>query len=408
MKKFEIAGHTFTFAKNADGDDAKVTSATCTWFDIFLALTGETEDTVKLGADYARDAYQKLITALSVMIVMIGFGLIFNVTGHCWINIILATIFAVVTAVLWWRPGQVAWVGVAGAIIGKLDKERGGLSGGAKWLISKYASIFKLVTMVGTIVLFYLGFMPFGENPTAFFVIVSGGIGASLLANSERYKKVLEGTFAAEFVFYGMCVIIVLAIFSLVPQQSWGGEKSFAHALINNVKGGLFLFALLLALIVTLIMRRTKAKAEGKKGWPWMIIFLFGLMDFMYMPMDMLAKYNPLAMIRAHYANTPPPTVAPTQAQAPSVSPIKVIHLGSEWSKAVYPLPMGGEIGFTCTMPGAEMMIDFTSAKSTVIAPGEAFPCSGPVRFGEGFVNAKYYFRNKSNEKGDVFVQNSV
>lgn len=322
-------------------------------FDIIAAIMGVEVDIIKLGVGYARVAYRKLVVALFAMIGIVLLGLILNIAATfvpSWvanilygINFFAATVFAVITAILWWRPKQVAWIGVAGAIIGKLDHQ--GLSAGAKWLIMKYASIFKLVTMVCTIVLFYLGFMPFGENPAAFFVIVSGGIGASLLANSDHYKDKLAGTLAAELIFYGMCVVISLAVLSIVPHQSWGKDGGFMQALVRNIKGGVFLFAIFLTLITTLSVRRGEAKKGETKSLTIMIVLLFGAMDMMFMPMDMLSKYDPFTG-PAHASMATQVHGAPQALTLPSIVATK--EGPSEWVR----FPEGRSTAYHCNGDG--------------------------------------------------------
>lgn len=266
-------------------------------FDIVAAILGVEADIVRLGVGYARVVYRKLIVALGVAIGIILCGFVLNVIAYYanpdypavakllyGINIVASAGFVIITAILWWRPNQVAWTGTAGAIIGMLDRDdpkHGGLSEGAKWLIEKYLDIFKIVTLVGAVALFYLGFIPFGENPVAFFVIVSGSIITGLLA--DRYKEQFKGTFAVELVFYGTCVIMALSFLSLIPIESWGGSGSFGQVLASNIKEGIFVFTLLLAIIVTLSMK-------GFRKWA---LILFGVMDLMFMPMNMLWGHLP-------------------------------------------------------------------------------------------------------------------
>lgn len=319
------------------------TPVTATWFDVFLALLGVAGDTVDLGVDYARTAFQKLVTALVIFIGLIAWGFVLNYNEYYYANIILASFFAIVTAILWWRPGQVAWVGVAGAIIGSLDQhdlKHGGLSGGAKWLINEYLNIFKIVALVGTVSLFYLGFIPFGTNPGAFFVLVGGGIAASLL--SDRYAEQLKGTFAVELAFYGICFIITLAIFSLIPDSSWSADPhkpfmaKFMLALIGNIKNGLFLFGLLLSVTIVLMVRRKKADAKDKEGWPWLIITLFGIMDGIFMPWGVAMEYLPWG--GGHHApqmTSSQPAIVPAVYQTGTLPPQKLQVVPGEGFKKV-------------------------------------------------------------------------
>ncbi|MDO8604182.1 MAG: hypothetical protein Q7K40_02160 [bacterium] len=381
--------------------------------DIIVEAVGGAGDLVKLGVGYPRVVYRKLIIALLAMSGIVFCGFILNVLAYfAWaplasilygINITSSIVFAILVAILWWRPRQVAWVAVAGAIIGdpKIKGEHGGFSNGAKWLIEEYLNIFKIVAIIGTVSLFYLGFIPFGANPGAFFVIIGGSIAVGLL--SSKYEQ-LRGTFAVELAFYGICVIIALAFLSLVPTTSWGVDKPFMSqfmlALIGNIKEGLFLFGILFATTVTLMVRRKKANAEDKKGWPWLIITLFGIMDGIFMPWSIAVDAMP-------WRDRPAVSQVAREQMEPKNYPTKTIPLTSSQSVAIYPLPSGGQVWYCCTTPGAEMMVDYDSAESAFVSPKEWFACplrGEEVNIGKMLVNTKYYFRSKNG--GEAIITN--
>lgn len=328
-------------------------------FDIVAAILGVEADIVRLGVGYARVVYRKLIVALGVAIGIILCGFVLNVIAYYanpdypavakllyGINIVASAGFVIITAILWWRPNQVAWTGTAGAIIGMLDRDdpkHGGLSEGAKWLIEKYLDIFKIVTLVGAVALFYLGFIPFGENPVAFFVIVSGSIITGLLA--DRYKEQFKGTFAVELVFYGTCVIMALSFLSLIPIESWGGSGSFGQVLASNIKEGIFVFTLLLAIIVTLSMK-------GFRKWA---LILFGVMDLMFMPMNMLWGHLPSwpwPGTGSAQANIQPTA----QVVAPPARSVETIVVNSD-NFTYKSIPDGVSIDFDCPN---DAFMDFT------------------------------------------------
>ncbi|OHA83354.1 MAG: hypothetical protein A2937_00740 [Candidatus Yonathbacteria bacterium RIFCSPLOWO2_01_FULL_47_33b] len=246
--------------------------------DLILAVLNVGSETIGLGVDPIRKAYLKLVGALWVLIGIMLIGLVCNVFGHPEVNIILSSLFAVVTAILWWRPRQVAEVAVAGAIIGD-----GSLSEGAKWILRHYFSVFKTVLLVGTIVLFYLGFVPFTENPGAFFVIIAGSIAVSLMADQWKYG----GEIGKKLVFYGACTIIGFAVVSLIPQGFWGSDKSFLSEWALSIKGkegGIFVLALLLAVILTLFDERSNAKKESRGSYTVLIFILFAIMVLAFKP----------------------------------------------------------------------------------------------------------------------------
>lgn len=336
----------------------QVAVETPSFFDIIAAVLGVEADIVRLGVGYARVVFRKLVVALCVAIGVILFGFVLNIIAYYanpyypavakllyGINIVASAGFVIITAILWWRPNQVAWTGTAGAIIGMLDHDdpkHGGLSEGAKWLIGKYLDISKMVTLVGAVALFYLGFIPFGENPVAFFVIVSGSIITGLLA--DRYKEQFKGTFAVELVFYGACVIMTLSFLSLVPVESWGGKGSFGQALASNIKEGIFVFTLLLAIMVTLSMK-------GFRKWAFV---LFGVIDLMFMPMNMFWEHLPSwpwSGTSSAQANIQPTAQVPPQTQTRGVIRNVVAVQGTFTEVRV---PNGVKVTWYC-QPGALM-----------------------------------------------------
>lgn len=338
-------------------------------FDIVAAVLGVEADIVRLGVGYARVVYRKLIVALGVAIGIILCGFVLNVIAYYanpdyptaakllyGINIIASAGFVIITAILWWRPNQVAWTGTAGAIIGMLDRDdpkHGGLSGGAKWLIGNYLDISKMVTLVGAVALFYLGFIPFGKNPVAFFVIVSGSIITGLLA--DRYKEQFKGTFAVELVFYGTCVIMTLSFLSLVPAQSLGSKGSFLQVLASNIKEGIFIFALFLTLIVTLSMKRSSAQKKDKRGYTIWIVILFGAMELMFVPMNMLWGHLPSWPWPG--ASSAQANIQPTAQVAPQVPQTHGVIRNVVATQGTFTevrVPNGSKVAWYC-QPGALM-----------------------------------------------------
>lgn len=357
-------------------------------FDIIAAVLGVEADIIKLGVGYARVAYRKLVVALFVMIGIILCGFILNVAASYTyptiakilygINIIAATGFVVITAILWWRPNQVAWVGVAGAIIEKLGDRDGGISYGAKWLIGEYANIFKMVTLVGTIALFYLGIIPFGKNPIAFFIIVSGGIVTGLLA--DRYKEQFQGTFAIEILFYGVCVVIALSVLSLVPVESWGEKESFGQRLVCNIKSGVFLFALLLTLVVTLSMK-------GFRKWA---LVLLGVTGIMFVPVNISLPKLPWSANETHAS------ISENVRSTKQVVPQKEVHRLTATNLKFASQDIGdNETGEYYCPDGTLMDFEYTGRPNDDNLIDCDVPATG-VRLGDGKTGRRIRFISKS------------
>lgn len=283
---------------------AQIVLSTKSGFDVLassLALAGDIED---VGLAYAKSGYGKLVTAASILILMILCEYGINLTAG-WIetfspgpaqnlydvDFFIGLVSAFFLAVRWWMPEKVAWVTVAGGIIGELnrrDPKHGGLSKGAKWFIEEYDDVFQWLLLICTVSGLFLGIVPFGAHPIAFFVLILGAIPAHLL--SVRYKEQLHGTLLVEFLYYSILVTAGCYLLSLIPTSSWGAETSltarFVHGLISNIRGGLFPFGILLSLALVFSNRRSRAPKDNK-GSVWGLIILWGLLEMMYMPMQM-------------------------------------------------------------------------------------------------------------------------
>jgi len=89
---------------------------------------------------------------------------------------------------------------------------------------------------------------------------------------------------------------------------------------------------------------------------------------------------------------------------------VRKVALTREWSKPFVSPPSGGMMRYGCTKTGSMMKIDFDSAKSTLVTPGQEVPCpilgQKNIFYGNGFVNARYYFQ--SDEGGELYIQDAV
>lgn len=280
-----------------------------------LAFLGIVPEIIGIATDPLRRAYEKLLTILFVAIAILAVGFIANVVGYKEINIGLASMFALLTAILWWRPQQVAWVATMGGIIGKLG-EKNDISDGTKWLLMEFYKIFKTVLLIGTIVLFYLSFIPFRANPDAFFVLIAGSIVTSLLA--ERLE--IAGKTGQKLGFYGACVIMGLALVSLIPSGFWGTESSFMSTWIAEIKakeGSIFVLALFLTTIFTLIDERGSA-INGKGHYSIIIFLIIGFTSIMFAPTALDGAWSKYGWQGSAYG--PPPLTEPLEGEESALS----------------------------------------------------------------------------------------
>lgn len=90
-------------------------------------------------------------------------------------------------------------------------------------------------------------------------------------------------------------------------------------------------------------------------------------------------------------------------------APIESFKLTSEWlGPFTYP-PSGGAIKFECLNSGAELKINFVSAKNPIVTPGQIVPCPTPgqgIAYAEMFIGASYYFRSENG--GDLRIQGAT
>lgn len=234
-----------------------------------------------LAFDEANRLYWRLAELLVFLVLMVPFGLYLNVGGYMEVNIWLSLLLSCATMAAWWYPEHAASIAVLGGVKAKAEGKN--VFAGMKEFMDGYWGILKKVLLVETVLFFFLGFIPFAGNPGAFFVIIAGTIAVSLMADQWNFG----GGIGKNLAFYGACVIMSFAVISLIPQEFWGGNKSFFGDWATSIKakkGGIFVLALLLTVILTLFDKRNSVATESKGSYTVIIWILFGLIGFMFMP----------------------------------------------------------------------------------------------------------------------------
>lgn len=100
---------------------------------------------------------------------------------------------------------------------------------------------------------------------------------------------------------------------------------------------------------------------------------------------------------------TKAPSAQPSSRQTAShAQEFKQFDLTSSIIGPFRPLPTGGNLELVCTGQEAEMMVEFSSAKSTQVKSGEWFMCptvENPAYLGDMYVNLSMYFRSENGGK---------
>lgn len=165
----------------------------------------------------AQRLYARLIWIFVGAIGIILVGWLCNLAGWRGVSIGLSLVFTVLTIIVWFEPVRLALVAGVGAVAGATPRIPGAPVSMAGRFLSVYIDILGKVLLWGSVLLFILGTVPFGERPSVIFGITAGLL---LLVFIQWQWKIGTNRGKRLFHWYVSAMIVSFAI-SLVPGSVW-------------------------------------------------------------------------------------------------------------------------------------------------------------------------------------------
>lgn len=165
----------------------------------------------------ARRLYACLILILmgAVGIVLIGWG--FNLADIKWVSIFLSLLLTFLAIVFWFEPMRLAMVAVVGAVAGALPRVPGTATSVAERFLRIYVDLLGKILLWGSVLLFVLGTVPFGENPSVIFGLTAG----LLLLAFIQWQWGIGGDRGKRWFYLYVCAQMMVFGLSLVPGPTW-------------------------------------------------------------------------------------------------------------------------------------------------------------------------------------------
>lgn len=187
----------------------------------FLSMTETGRNRFNLTKMEAKKVYYSMAIAIIFLLAVLIIGYLFNLIGCKGINFIFAIIFTVGAVITWANPSYLAIVAGSGAVFEALKNESS-LTAGVKNFIDNYTKLLLNVLFYGSIIFWGLGVIPFGENPMAFFALISG------LTLLFLIKPVLNvgGTFWKYIVYFGIILGLIFYSLSIIPEKNKNQTKT--------------------------------------------------------------------------------------------------------------------------------------------------------------------------------------
>ncbi len=154
-----------------------------------------------------------LVGAVGIVIV----GWVCNLVGWRGVSIVLSLVLTALTVTIWFEPKRLVVVAGAGAAAGAIPHTNGTATDGATEFVLFYVDLLGKVLLWGSVLLFVLGTIPFGENPFVIFSITAG----LLLLVFINWQWKIGTTHGKRLFYWYVCAMMIVFIASLVPGAVW-------------------------------------------------------------------------------------------------------------------------------------------------------------------------------------------